>query len=91
LEARRLGRWHTGQQRQRMRRIGVLMPTDENDPLAKARISAFVHRFSSVILHAVEDAQSAAWRLDPVRLDLKLVFKLVRGSWRPPEAIAARP
>jgi putative tryptophan/tyrosine transport system substrate-binding protein len=29
------------QQGDRIRRIGVLMPTDENDPLTKARISAF--------------------------------------------------
>src|SRR5262249_29635831 len=29
------------QQRERMRRIGVLMGLNENDPLAKARISAF--------------------------------------------------
>src|SRR5215470_8236576 len=29
------------QQGERMRRIGLLMPYDENEPLAKARISAF--------------------------------------------------
>jgi putative ABC transport system substrate-binding protein len=29
------------QQGERMRRIGVLMPYDENDPVAKARVSAF--------------------------------------------------
>ena len=29
------------QQGDRVRRIGVLMPGDENDPLVKARISAF--------------------------------------------------
>ncbi len=30
----------------------------------------------SVILHAVEDDQPAAWRLDPVGLDLKLPLEL---------------
>jgi putative ABC transport system substrate-binding protein len=29
------------QQRERVRRIGVLMPYDENDPVAKRRVSAF--------------------------------------------------
>ena len=29
------------QQRERMRRIGVFMPLDENDPLAKTFVSAF--------------------------------------------------
>jgi hypothetical protein len=36
--------WPVGaraQQAERVRRIGVHMPFDENDPLAKARISAF--------------------------------------------------
>ena len=33
-----LARAHQGE---RMRRIGVLMPDDENDPVAKARVSAF--------------------------------------------------
>ena len=29
------------QQGERVRRIGVLLPFDENDPVAKARVSAF--------------------------------------------------
>jgi T5SS/PEP-CTERM-associated repeat protein len=34
------------QQPERIRRIGVLIPDDENDPLAKARISAFAQAFA---------------------------------------------
>ena len=30
------------QQGERMRRIGVLMPLDENDPVAKTYVSAFI-------------------------------------------------
>jgi len=36
------------QQRERMRRIGVLMPYDENDPVAKARISAFTQALADL-------------------------------------------
>jgi putative tryptophan/tyrosine transport system substrate-binding protein len=36
------------QQTGRMRRIGVLMPFDENDPLAKARISAFTQALTDL-------------------------------------------
>ena len=32
------------QQGNRARRIGVLMPYDENEPLAKARVSAFTQK-----------------------------------------------
>ena len=32
------------QQTERMRRIGVLMGGDENDPLAKTSVSAFIQR-----------------------------------------------
>ena len=34
------------QQRDRVRRIGVLMPGDENDPLWKTRLSAFTQAFA---------------------------------------------
>ena len=37
-----------GQQPQRMRRIGLLMGSDENDPLEKARISAFTQAFANL-------------------------------------------
>jgi putative tryptophan/tyrosine transport system substrate-binding protein len=36
------------QQRDRMPRIGVLMPYDENDPLAKARLSVFTQAFADL-------------------------------------------
>ena len=36
------------QQPERMRRIGVVLPGDENDPLAKARISAFTQALSNL-------------------------------------------
>ena len=36
------------QQAQRMRRIGVLMPWNENDPAAKARISAFTQALAGL-------------------------------------------
>jgi putative ABC transport system substrate-binding protein len=36
------------QQAERVRRIGVLMPYDENDPLAKTFVSAFVQAFSGL-------------------------------------------
>src|SRR5215471_17765317 len=36
------------QQGQRMRRIGLLMGSDENDPLEKARISAFTQAFANL-------------------------------------------
>ena len=36
------------QQRDRVRRIGVLMPGDENDSLAKARISAFTQALADL-------------------------------------------
>jgi putative ABC transport system substrate-binding protein len=36
------------QQGERMRRIGVLMPGDENDPAAKARISAFTQALADL-------------------------------------------
>jgi putative ABC transport system substrate-binding protein len=36
------------QQPERMRRIGVLMPGDENDPLEKARISAFTQALADL-------------------------------------------
>jgi putative tryptophan/tyrosine transport system substrate-binding protein len=36
------------QQGERVRRIGVLMPTDENDPRAKARISAFTQALAGL-------------------------------------------
>jgi putative ABC transport system substrate-binding protein len=36
------------QQGDRIRRIGVLMPFDENDPVAKARISAFTQALADL-------------------------------------------
>ena len=36
------------QQRDRMRRIGVLMPYDENEPLAKLQLSAFTQALASL-------------------------------------------
>ena len=36
------------QQRERMRRIGVLMPFDENDPLAKTFVSAFIQALADL-------------------------------------------
>ena len=36
------------QQGDRVRRIGVLVPYDENDPLAKARISAFTQALADL-------------------------------------------
>jgi putative ABC transport system substrate-binding protein len=36
------------QQGDRVRRIGVLLPWDENDPLAKASISAFIHALAGL-------------------------------------------
>jgi putative ABC transport system substrate-binding protein len=36
------------QQPQRMRRIGVLMPGDENDPLAKSEVSAFTQALAGL-------------------------------------------
>ena len=36
------------QQSERVRRIGVLMGRDENDPLAKARISAFTQTLADL-------------------------------------------
>src|SRR5262249_19674924 len=38
----------SGQQAQRMRRIGVLMPDDENDPLAKSVVSAFTQALAGL-------------------------------------------
>jgi hypothetical protein len=40
------------QQDQRMRRIGVLLPYHENDPLAKARISAFTQALNLATIPA---------------------------------------
>ena len=37
-----------GQQRDRVRRIGVLMPLDENDPPAKAFVSAFMQALAGL-------------------------------------------
>ena len=37
-----------GAQTERVRRIGVLMAYDENDPLAKARISAFTQALADL-------------------------------------------
>jgi putative tryptophan/tyrosine transport system substrate-binding protein len=36
------------QQGERIRRIGVLMPHDENDPVAKTRISAFTQALADL-------------------------------------------
>ena len=36
------------QQGERVRRIGVLMPTDENDPVAKAQVSAFTQALAGL-------------------------------------------
>src|SRR5215469_14233548 len=36
------------QQPERMRRIGVLLPNDENDPQAKTSVSAFTQAFANV-------------------------------------------
>ena len=36
------------QQRERMRRIGVLMPFDENDPVVKPRLSAFTQALAGL-------------------------------------------
>src|SRR6516162_1193423 len=36
------------QQPERMRRVGALLPGDENDPLAKARISAFTQALADL-------------------------------------------
>jgi putative ABC transport system substrate-binding protein len=38
----------SAQQRERMRRIGVLLPYDENDPLAKPRVSAFTQALAGL-------------------------------------------
>ena len=38
----------TGRQGDRVRRIGVLQTADENDPLAKARISAFIQALADL-------------------------------------------
>ena len=37
-----------GQQGDRVRRIGVLMPLDENDPLAKSEVSAFTQALAGL-------------------------------------------
>src|SRR6516225_2676933 len=37
-----------GQQGERVRRIGVLMPLDENDPVAKAYLSAFIQTLADL-------------------------------------------
>src|SRR5262245_13987065 len=36
------------QQGERVRRIGVLMPSDESDPVAKARLSAFTQALADL-------------------------------------------
>ena len=36
------------QQRDRVRRIGVLMPSDENDPVVKAYVSAFTQALADL-------------------------------------------
>jgi putative ABC transport system substrate-binding protein len=36
------------QQRDRVRRIGVLMPLDENDPLAKSEVSSFLQALADL-------------------------------------------
>ena len=38
----------SAQQGQRMRRIGVLSPLDENDSLAKTYVSAFIHALAGL-------------------------------------------
>jgi putative ABC transport system substrate-binding protein len=48
------------QQRERMRRIGVLMPYDENDPDAKNRLSAFTQALAAL-----------SWTSRNVRLELR--------------------
>ena len=50
------------QQSQRMRRIGVLMGGDENDPLAKLQLSAFIQALAGL---AWTDGRN-------VRMDLRL-------------------
>ena len=40
--------WARAQQAERVRRIGVLLPGDENDPEGKARISAFTQALTDL-------------------------------------------
>jgi putative tryptophan/tyrosine transport system substrate-binding protein len=48
-QVRLLGRWWHGRSSpERMRRVGVLVPYDENDPEAKARISAFTQALADL-------------------------------------------
>jgi putative tryptophan/tyrosine transport system substrate-binding protein len=42
------------QQGDRVRRIGMLMPGDENDPALKTYVSAFTQALADVRLHANE-------------------------------------
>jgi putative ABC transport system substrate-binding protein len=65
------------QQGQRVRRIGVLMPYEENDPVAKTRVSAFTQ--------ALADLGWTAGR--NVRMDLRWYggdinrIRALRRSW----------
>ena len=65
------------QQGDRVRRIGVLMPYEENDPVAKTRVSAFTQ--------ALADLGWTAGR--NVRMDLRWYggdinrIRAPRGSW----------
>ena len=61
------------QQPDRMRRIGVLMGLDENDPLAKPRVSAFTQALADL---GWTDGRN-------VRLDVltPIGYECSRGSW----------
>ena len=60
------------QQPERMRRIGVLMPGDENDPVFKARVSAFTQALAALGWTEGRD----------VRIDLRLIDVTSTGHER---------
>jgi hypothetical protein len=49
------------QQRDRMRRIGVLMPFDENEPVVKSRISAFIQALADLGWTDGRDVRVGLW------------------------------
>src|SRR6516162_2193331 len=65
------------QQGERMRRIGVLMPGDENDPLAKTFVSAFIQALAGL---GWTDGRNVRMDLRWAGADINRMLAQVRAS-----------
>jgi putative ABC transport system substrate-binding protein len=72
------------QQPDRVRRVGVLRPYDENDPLAKTLVSAFIQALAGLGWTDGRNVRmDLRWYGDDINRIPALARELVGSSWQP--------